>query len=613
MGRTRSRWLWWKKVAAVVGVLLFLLLVVFFGCRQPWIEPLPGGRLEPTRPVVRRRDFAPDSPYMSLIRLLVAIDRDLGKRQDHQLLAVIGETPSAAEDLQPFPDMFDLPPLSDKFDFPPYPDPSECLFSPVPPDPIVEVQVWGPEGIGGKFRFHPWPSGPPPPAPPPEPVFTAEETWGSYRTSGKREEGMPGYPLLDAKTGAPIHRTPDAAIANDAPWTLEQYREVLSHLAAHEPHLPELDRILADPTARMPSPEGYYDTVPDWSPLLELCRWLAVSARVRAASGDWEGAFRDIGRVLGLTGMMTRGSPSGYWLVAYGGEREAMRAVWEIVLRDPVPIAHLRRQAREILAHADGAEPIVEAIRADAVAILAILPSVYAHARQGWMEHNALRESSGWHWRMIGAMSRFPALVGSSQERVSRNVEACMQRQVTWAEQPYSATVAGESWEFAAYIDHHHSASRVVFRVRDPLGLLLSRYWVGGGHMMFRAAARNQVNLRGMALFLALRAYELEHGGVPETLDALVPDYLPRIPEDPFDGQPFRYRPRDVPGLPPEAWAVYSVGLTFADDGGLAFRTIHRHDETSPDFVLPSQPYPPAWQERAYSRPRLAPRLPTRL
>ena len=47
---------------------------------------------------------------------------------------------------------------------------------------------------------------------------------------------------------------------------------------------------------------------------------------------------------------------------------------------------------------------------------------------------------------------------------------------------------------------------------------------------------------------------------LPATLEALVPDYLPAVPRDPFDGQPFRYSA--------EKRIVYSVGENLTDDGG---------------------------------------------
>jgi hypothetical protein len=64
---------------------------------------------------------------------------------------------------------------------------------------------------------------------------------------------------------------------------------------------------------------------------------------------------------------------------------------------------------------------------------------------------------------------------------------------------------------------------------------------------------------------LALRCYEAEHGRLPERLDELVPEYLPEVPLDPFDGEPLRYR-ADGDAAP----RVYSIGPNRRDDGGVA-------------------------------------------
>jgi hypothetical protein len=109
-----------------------------------------------------------------------------------------------------------------------------------------------------------------------------------------------------------------------------------------------------------------------------------------------------------------------------------------------------------------------------------------------------------------------------------------------------------------------------------------------------RKVAGRDARLRGMALFLAIQAYEKKHGALPERLDQLVPDYLPRVPEDPFDGKPFRYLRNGVPGLPVHAWGVYSVGEDFTDDGGKAHSvgTPDNDHGPNPDLVWPSQEYP---------------------
>jgi hypothetical protein len=74
---------------------------------------------------------------------------------------------------------------------------------------------------------------------------------------------------------------------------------------------------------------------------------------------------------------------------------------------------------------------------------------------------------------------------------------------------------------------------------------------------------RTQASLRNAQVGLALGRYALAHASLPDSLEALVPDYLDRVPLDPFDAQPLRYRRVG------EGFVVYAVGENMVDDGGV--------------------------------------------
>jgi hypothetical protein len=61
---------------------------------------------------------------------------------------------------------------------------------------------------------------------------------------------------------------------------------------------------------------------------------------------------------------------------------------------------------------------------------------------------------------------------------------------------------------------------------------------------------------------IAIERYRRIHGAAPESLDQLVPEFLKKAPDDPFDGAPLRYR-RDATG-----YKVYSIGPDGIDHGG---------------------------------------------
>jgi hypothetical protein len=72
----------------------------------------------------------------------------------------------------------------------------------------------------------------------------------------------------------------------------------------------------------------------------------------------------------------------------------------------------------------------------------------------------------------------------------------------------------------------------------SALGILLARL----SRNDQRRSNRQLADLHAAQLKVALRLYQAETGKPAATLEVLVPRYLPVIPVDPFDGQPFRYR-----------------------------------------------------------------------
>jgi hypothetical protein len=75
------------------------------------------------------------------------------------------------------------------------------------------------------------------------------------------------------------------------------------------------------------------------------------------------------------------------------------------------------------------------------------------------------------------------------------------------------------------------------------------------------AYAQSSTDLARVAI--ALERYHLARGEFPESLDALAPQFIPKIPHDIINGQPLHYR-REANGQ----FVLYSVGWNETDDGG---------------------------------------------
>ena len=76
-------------------------------------------------------------------------------------------------------------------------------------------------------------------------------------------------------------------------------------------------------------------------------------------------------------------------------------------------------------------------------------------------------------------------------------------------------------------------------------------------------AATATAVMRAALTACAVERYRLKNSSnFPEQLDQLVPEFLPAVPSDPFDGRPLRYEVRG------EGYVIYSVGADLADDHG---------------------------------------------
>ena len=92
------------------------------------------------------------------------------------------------------------------------------------------------------------------------------------------------------------------------------------------------------------------------------------------------------------------------------------------------------------------------------------------------------------------------------------------------------------------------------------MGRWLYYSYAAGDRTVLERKCRTDCHIRGLLLIIPLRLYRQDHGKLPAALSELVPDYLPAIPVDPFDGKPFRYLP--------DKGVVYSVGSDTRDSGG---------------------------------------------
>ena len=95
--------------------------------------------------------------------------------------------------------------------------------------------------------------------------------------------------------------------------------------------------------------------------------------------------------------------------------------------------------------------------------------------------------------------------------------------------------------------------------------------------------ARNEATIRAADAALAIEQFSRKNGRLPDKLDELLPEFLDKVPIDPFDGKPLRYAVRE------DVYVIYSIGTDRVDDGG---RILEEEDEfgidiQNPDLIFP--------------------------
>jgi hypothetical protein len=431
-----------------------------------------------------------------------------------------------------------------------------------------------------KLATHPWPSEPPPPAP-----RHGNQTPAPKQAPPASSDMSEGSTVV---VGLPADHP---ALAPDAPWTREQYEDVLRVLKLYEPKMAILDKALSAPNPQVPTAEDPAFEVPYLAPVRAMARWLSISAQVKAGMGDYAGSLRGLERCLGMGDLVTRGGVLVNRFVGGACSAIAHDAARRILTCRSIPASVLRDMGQMVLAFGDADEPYAETLRAQVAVDLGMVRMVYREGSLAGISHGNPPSAKE---RFLFRLAR---LGGSSPRNTQRNVEALHQHLITPLDRPYSATTEAEYVTLKADLlaTFPGGTTELALRTRDPMGCILADFIIrlhGGGR---RRLVEITAHGRGMALFCAIKAYEKEHGRIPDRLEELVPDYLPRVPKDPFDGKPFRYRKSNIPRLPAEAWAVYSIGPDFTDDGGTAYGigVPSTNGHKNPDLVWPSHPYPP--------------------
>lgn len=165
----------------------------------------------------------------------------------------------------------------------------------------------------------------------------------------------------------------------------------------------------------------------------------------------------------------------------------------------------------------------------------------------------------------ISQLSGLIGLAGSGGNRGGKLIDEVQMLRLPGAVAASRAAMLRQASELVEIsklpLDQQATRIEAVIAERDKQPLLV-REFLPTVDSMLKAVLRTVAEMRFTMTALAVERYRLKHGHWPVRLDHLVPEFLPAVPLDPYDGKPLRYGRRD------EGVIVYSVGQDLSDNGG---------------------------------------------
>ena len=156
----------------------------------------------------------------------------------------------------------------------------------------------------------------------------------------------------------------------------------------------------------------------------------------------------------------------------------------------------------------------------------------------------SMREVNRWYDRLAQAM-RIPVL------RDSRNAQMRLEREL--------------EQEMVEFDDLRQTGWKMIrgAKIRGQMfGLLQVATWSSATRNVFEAEIKAKIQDQVQATAFAIARFQRVQQRYPFDLQELVPDYLPEVPQDPYQSSPLVYRPN------PNGFLVYSIGLDNEDQQG---------------------------------------------
>ncbi len=277
--------------------------------------------------------------------------------------------------------------------------------------------------------------------------------------------------------------------------------------------------------------------MPELSGLRDAARLLALDARVRAAEGEMQVALEDVGTMFAIVEHVGSEHILISTLVAIAINNIATDTLEEVLLaagklggEEAVTVELLN--TIDLDGSLSFQRIFGRSLRAEKASALNVFQLAYGYSQDGL----AAELAGVRNWNVV-SHSFFRLFMATSDVASFRNQT-----------NTFSQITAKAYHEARKELEKFDSD----FKSR-PKGIVTALLMPALSRAV-ESAARADARHRTARLALAAASYRADHGNLPESLDALVPDYMAIIPRDPFDGKPMKYLVTDDGAI------IYTIG-----------------------------------------------------
>jgi hypothetical protein len=276
----------------------------------------------------------------------------------------------------------------------------------------------------------------------------------------------------------------------------------------------------------------------------ELARMLAMESRIRQTDNDWPGAAHSALDIIHLGQDISRGGVLIDYLVGCSINAIGRAELWQV------------------LPHLNALEAKSAAYRLEKLYNSRVPFADVLREEKYWGQGNLLETMRSGQLQMDDLNEEKPSLVDRwrtwkvPRRVVYENYTTYMDSLIANARKPYGTPVTPP----VIPNDPYNEALAPVFE-RSRLN-----------------EARNDAGSALLLIALALHAYQQEHMEFPTTISQLAPEYLQKIPVDPYDaGKPLHYHLADKNG---QKYLLYSIGPDGVDNLGRVIEDKSKTDKS---------------------------------